>query len=883
VKDLAVFGVHLPAASADLITSLGYLPRDPDGDLDEALAEATTVGGRIVLVIGDSAAGKSRSAAQAVQHNETLRQRHLIVPRNDAGLARLLDSLAPMDDHVLWLDDLDKYLSRGLDVADIGRVLAEHPSTVCVATMRKDKFRALQGKLDDPAWEFLKNETTTIRVDVKATLSQTEQEDLEALTDDPALLHAVHEGIGLGEWMVAGPELMEKLAEAEPRESALAHTIIGWYRTGLQQPLPADDARTLWEQILPEPQRTKMRHLTAKGRDAAFQRAVDWVCEPVLDREGFEQSLAEETADGLAAHDYVVDRIARDPERPPVHNSLWELALKVASDIPGSSGHWPTWEAGMAAFKEGMFEHALTAMRTLAANGKRTGLVLVNTGAILTNLGRPEEAIAVYDEVLDRFGTDPDPLPRTRVAWALRNKGLVLGSLGRQSQAIAVFDDLIARYGTDPDPHLREPVATALFNQGRALADLGKTDKAIASYDDMVTRYGTDPDPDLRVNVAGALVFKGIALKMSGRAAEAVAACDEVVTRFGTDPDPALRKKVATALVFKGIFLDWLDRGQEAVAAFDDVVARYGTDPDPDLREQVAQAQVNKGIALDCLDRPHEAVAAYDEVVTRYGTDPDPELRKKVATALVKKGRALGRVDRPQEAVAAYDEVVTRYGTGPDPELRKEVATALVKKGEALGRVDRREALAAFDDVVTRYGTDPALHERVAQALVYDEVVTRYGTDPDPELREQVAQAQVNKGIALYWLDRRQEAVAAFDEVVTRYGTDPALHERVAQALVYKGIDLDQLHRPQQAVAAYDEVVNRYGTDPDPALREQVAHAQVNRGMALVRAGRREEAVAAYDKVVSRYDTDPALREQVARAQELRKLLGGLEAHPGDS
>jgi len=35
---------------------------------------------------------------------------------------------------------------------------------------------------------------------------------------------------------------------------------------------------------------------------------------------------------------------------------------------------------------------------------------------------------------------------------ALRNKGIALGALGRSEEAIAVYDDLLARFGTATEP-----------------------------------------------------------------------------------------------------------------------------------------------------------------------------------------------------------------------------------------------------------------------------------------------------------------------------------------------------------------------------------------------------------------------------------------------
>ena len=59
------------------------------------------------------------------------------------------------------------------------------------------------------------------------------------------------------------------------------------------------------------------------------------------------------------------------------------------------------------------------------------------------------------------FG-DAGELPlREWVANALYNKGVRLGALGRGEEAVAAYDDLLARFGAAAEPALRERVARA--------------------------------------------------------------------------------------------------------------------------------------------------------------------------------------------------------------------------------------------------------------------------------------------------------------------------------------------------------------------------------------------------------------------------------------
>ncbi|MGH3924480.1 MAG: tetratricopeptide repeat protein, partial [Pseudonocardiaceae bacterium] len=434
VDDLRAFGVK--GLSSDARGShLNYLPRDKDSDLDAALAEAREGGRRIVLVVGDSAAGKTRSACEGTRKDPVLRGWRLVVPLPDGGLSWLANADLGWQDTVIWLDDLDKYIGRGLDPGTVRRLLGDAASVVVVATMRTSQLQARQTELADPAWEFLIDDAQVNRVDLDAALSDHELNAAHAQISDTALLSALDTGVGLGEWLVAGPELMRKLGNGRGLSRVLADTVIAWYRTGLQQPLPMDDARQLWIEVLSPRERQRLLSRTPTDQEALFQEASAWVCAPIIDRDLYEQALVSKSTQGYVVHDYVVDHIVRDSQRLAVPDPIWRHALRVATVSPEAI-HRPErmWEVGIAAYQERAFDHAMTAMGTLAHSGDADALY--NVGALLGQLGRSEEAVEVYEQVVARFGEDPEPALREPVAQALVNKGVRLGQLDRPEEAV---------------------------------------------------------------------------------------------------------------------------------------------------------------------------------------------------------------------------------------------------------------------------------------------------------------------------------------------------------------------------------------------------------------------------------------------------------------
>src|SRR5437867_2154677 len=192
--------------------------------------------------------------------------------------------------------------------------------------------------------------------------------------------------------------------------------------------------------------------------------------------------------------------------------------------------------------------------------GRRVALALFRKGVTLGHLNRSEEAIAVYDEVVRRFGDAPEPAVREQVAKALFTKGVVLDRLNRSEEAIAVYDEVLRGFGDATEPAVREQVAKALFNRGGTLVRLNRSEEAIAAYDEVLRRFGDAPEPAVREQVTKALFNKGLTLGQLNRSEEEIAAYDELLRRFGDSPESTLREQAAKALVNKGVTLGQLNR-----------------------------------------------------------------------------------------------------------------------------------------------------------------------------------------------------------------------------------------------------------------------------------------------------------------------------------
>ena len=75
-----------------------------------------------------------------------------------------------------------------------------------------------------------------------------------------------------------------------------------------------------------------------------------------------------------------------------------------------------------------------------------------NKGVLFHVMNRPEDALAVWDEVIRRFGKSETPGLVELVAKTLVNKGAVLHALNRPEDALVACDEVARRFGESEVP-----------------------------------------------------------------------------------------------------------------------------------------------------------------------------------------------------------------------------------------------------------------------------------------------------------------------------------------------------------------------------------------------------------------------------------------------
>ena len=445
--DPRMIGVD-PAAQA--ILPGGQVPAYVGRDVDTVLREAVVAGLEgagpwLVVVLGPAKAGKSRTLLEALRWCAPPGGLQLIAPTDGEALRGLLmpgqDLRLGQSPAVLWLDDLEPFLNQSITLQTLREWDADRPGRIVAATYGGKGSEQIAGATVPGVATIAAEVLAHAREVPLAITNAAELGELRDQLDDAQL-----QGIGrhgLAAFLVAGPALERKLTtgrhapgeRACPEGVAVVYAAADWARCGRTDPIDADTLRRLWPAYLPA---------GILAAHEAFAAGLTWALEPVAGTISLLQR-----ARSYVAYDYVVRLVdARPGARPPLPQT-WDAAIQTATDAEA-------FAVAEAAYQFGFLDKAATAFDR--ARGSSTGQIAAaagyNLGVVLGQLGRSEEALAAYDQVLGRYGDDP--ALRERVARALVNKGVRLGVLGRSEEEVAAYDQVLGRYGDDPAPALRE-------------------------------------------------------------------------------------------------------------------------------------------------------------------------------------------------------------------------------------------------------------------------------------------------------------------------------------------------------------------------------------------------------------------------------------------
>ncbi|PSL52494.1 hypothetical protein B0I31_113167 [Saccharothrix carnea] len=319
-----------------------YIPRSHDQDLQKALSGPFPCG-RMVVLFGESATGKTRTAYEALHAVEQLRTWPVMRPTGPDHLLELLCAPAPPR-HVLWLDDLYiDYLDtkKSVGIVDRLRLVLQRPSPFLVIadmwTSHWNELRRRQGGSTRASLAGkLFDEADVVEVRLPLGFAEVDPDELDRFTArDPrlALAHkTAGDGLPITQVLSGGPQLLDihlETAHSQPVEHAVITATMDARRLGHLSPLPPE---VLWAGVagyLTDEQRLvgKKRFGKALKRATRKHRGIAALT-PRPTTPGLRAS-----ADGYVLHDFLHQHAVQTRAAEPCPESLWNALVDHTSDV----------------------------------------------------------------------------------------------------------------------------------------------------------------------------------------------------------------------------------------------------------------------------------------------------------------------------------------------------------------------------------------------------------------------------------------------------------------------------------------------------------------------------------------------------------------------
>lgn len=489
-------GVH-PAAPGVIFQNRVpvYIERHFEAELRAAIRS-----GGFTLLVGDAAAGKTRSAFEAMR--AVVPGHALIVPATAAHMRAAVTSALSVAHSVLWLDDLRTFLrdgdGDGITRKDVVELLAgTGHRRVILATMRTMDESSLIGgssgsaRADSliPVRSVLDQVGSRIFVDRLFNDSELGRARELAGTDDrlmAALRYAAgsgHDqdiGIGIGEYLASGPQIYDQWTDAwsrgvAPRAAALIAAAVDCRRAGFTAPLPRQLLDTLHEEYLVDHGGAR---LLPEDIDTAWAWALDL-------RESGSAPMQRADDDHYEVFGYLIDAFQRKHGSEPVPERVARAALDCADAPDAGTIAAVAWTQDRNELARDAFErqHALVSVHTGTDSSDDLDVLAVRSNRLATTLAvswpTPDEqglrsAIAEYRDILavlaDQPQADPGILLRVR-----GNLATVLSRLGEFEEAEGELRRALTEAKKAPPAEdlavlvIRSKLATVLFNLVRLI------------------------------------------------------------------------------------------------------------------------------------------------------------------------------------------------------------------------------------------------------------------------------------------------------------------------------------------------------------------------------------------------------------------------------
>ena len=358
-------------------------------------------------------------------------------------------------------------------------------------------------------------------------------------------------------------------------------------------------------------------------------------------------------------------------------------------------------------------------------------IALAYKATLLGKIGRLDEMVSTCQSFTDLCDSSDIVAPDWLLATILLKKGTGLAALGRSWKAVAVFDEVIERFKGNESNDFDDIVVRAQMHKGGLLVKQGHAGAACSEYDDVVKCYWASEERVVCEAVDSAVLAKVTVLGEQGRWSDALDYLDSVVGRFNSRDGRQFTRRFGAVQCGRGMLLDLLHRSQDAYEAYDSVIRSFELENSLQNAEVTALAFAWKSSSLLRSNRTDDGFASVDAFVKAFSEISSPFILQLVATTLLQKAHCELELDRFEAAIVTVGSVLTDFS----PTSNRDLIRGRILRAEGFFRLgNERNCQRELTDMLRRIPECRMLPPESLEALVTFTV--RFGPQPIIELIE---------------------------------------------------------------------------------------------------------------------------------------------------
>jgi hypothetical protein len=463
ISDPTALGVYRAALSGGSSVP-AYVRRDVDSELRTALEKKG-----FILLVGDSAAGKTRTAFEAIA--AIVPAHTLVAPYEHADLKPILSKAGRMRHCVLWLDDIEVFLRPdGLRREGVERFLEGNNHHLIMATIQRHELDSRSVDEDRRRMSRLSSETLEMaqRIDMESGFSEQERKAAAKIAnDDPLVADALSHAIDfrIPEFISSAPLLLARWHngrddEATARGAALVSAAVDCKRAGLMRPIPRPLIEEIHEAYIPKwitpadtlseawawataPQRTGALLVPPDPREIepGDPEAVT-VFRYLVDQTNFPR-VPDATL--MACFGYANDTELARIGRSAYGFGRYQIACNAYKRSIGIRANRGATDTATLASRDNL-ARGLRALEKLGEAEEEQRAILTIREELLISADGDPKAVSDRDELLRAILANRDNLGRT-----LRAQGKLNEATKEHSQVLGIRRDILRLPRTDPD------------------------------------------------------------------------------------------------------------------------------------------------------------------------------------------------------------------------------------------------------------------------------------------------------------------------------------------------------------------------------------------------------------------------------------------------